>query len=130
MEDRKSNEQEKLGRFAYGGLQRVIHEKARLSIMASLATHDGGLVFNELKELCSLTDGNLSRHLQLLQEAELVEVWKGSRGNRPQTLVRLTTDGRKRFHEYINELEKVVSDAVRSAPKTTLGKLTEGLSGG
>ena len=100
------------GRFAYAGLERVIHEKARLSILASLAAHPAGLLFNDLKALCSLTDGNLSRQLQVLQEAGFVEVWKGFRNKRPQTLCRLSPDGRKRFVEYINTLESVVSDAV------------------
>ena len=100
------------GRFAYEGLERVIHEKARLGILASLIAHPDGLVFNDLKDLCSLTDGNLSRHLQMLQEARLVEVWKGTRKNRPQTLVRLTETGRKRFQEYIAVLENVVADAI------------------
>ena len=103
------------GRFAYEGLARVIHEKARLSILASLATHPRGLLFNDLKALCSLTDGNLSRQLQVLQEAGFVEVWKGFNNKRPQTLCRLTGDGRKRFIEYINTLESVVSDAMTSA---------------
>ena len=110
------------GRFAYGGLEKLFHEKARLSIMSSLATHREGLLFNDLKELCSLTDGNLSRHLQLLQESALVEVWKGSKGNRPQTLVRLTNDGRRRFLEYVTELERVIADALHPSsahvPKT------------
>jgi DNA-binding MarR family transcriptional regulator len=100
------------GRFAYEGLERVIHEKARLGILASLIAHPDGLVFNDLKDLCSLTDGNLSRHLQMLQEARLVEVWKGTRKNRPQTLVRLTETGRRRFQEYIAVLENVVADAI------------------
>src|ERR1700722_9354630 len=56
------------GRFAYDGLERVIHEKARLSVLSSLAAHPDGLLFNELKALCSLTDGNLSRQIQVLQE--------------------------------------------------------------
>ena len=103
------------GRFAYEGLERVIHEKARLSIMASLASHRDGLLFSDLKELCALTDGNLSRHLQLLTESKLVEVWKGYKNNRPQTLCRLTADGRKRFVEYITTLENVVSDAMAAA---------------
>jgi DNA-binding MarR family transcriptional regulator len=103
------------GRFAYEGLERVIHEKARLSIMSSLATHPEGLLFNDLKDLCSLTDGNLSRHMQLLQESKLVEVWKGFKNNRPQTLVRLTEAGRKRFLEYVQELEHVVADALAAA---------------
>jgi DNA-binding MarR family transcriptional regulator len=101
------------GRFAYGGLERVIHEKARLGIMASLVAHPDGLIFNDLKDLCSLTDGNLSRHLQLLEESSLIEVWKGTRRNRPQTLVRLTDTGRKRFQEYLTVLESVVADAAQ-----------------
>jgi DNA-binding HxlR family transcriptional regulator len=103
------------GRFAYEGLERVIHEKARLSILASLASHVEGLLFNDLKALCALTDGNLSRQLQVLQEAGFVEVWKGFKNKRPQTLCRLTPDGRKRFIEYINTLESVVSDAAAAA---------------
>ena len=100
------------GRFAYEGLQRVIHEKARLSILSSLATHPEGLVFNDLKRLCSLTDGNLSRQIQLLQETGLVEVWKGMKKNRPQTLCRLTEQGKGKFLEYIRVLERVVADAM------------------
>jgi DNA-binding MarR family transcriptional regulator len=103
------------GRFAYDGLERVIHEKARLGILASLVAHPDGLVFKDLKDLCSLTDGNLSRHLQLLQESSLVEVWKGTKKKRPQTLVRLTAAGNKRFQEYIAVLESVVADAARAA---------------
>ena len=55
------------GRFAYDGLDRVIHEKARLSVLTSLVAHPKGLVFGDLKQLCALTDGNLSRHLQVLR---------------------------------------------------------------
>ena len=60
------------GRFAYEGLDRAIHEKARLGILTSLIAHPEGLLFNDLKELCSLTDGNLNRHLAVLEEAKLV----------------------------------------------------------
>jgi DNA-binding MarR family transcriptional regulator len=108
-------EEKTSGRFAYEGLERVIHEKARLGILASLVAHPDGLVFNDLKDLCSLTDGNLSRHLQMLQESGLVEVWKGTKKNRPQTLVRLTDTGRKRFTEYITVLESVVADAMTAS---------------
>jgi DNA-binding MarR family transcriptional regulator len=108
-------EPREVGRFAYDGLERLIHEKARLSILASLASHAQGLLFNDLKKLCSLTDGNLSRQLQVLQEAGFVEVWKGFKNKRPQTLCRLTPGGRKRFVEYITTLENVVSDALAAA---------------
>lgn len=103
------------GRFAYDGLDRLLHEKARLGLLTALATHPHGLLFNDLKALCRLTDGNLSRHLSHLQDAGLVEVWKGRKGKRPQTLVRLTDDGRKRFLDYLRVLEAVVADALRAA---------------
>jgi DNA-binding transcriptional ArsR family regulator len=113
------------GRFAYEGLERLIHEKARLSILSSLAAHPDGLLFTELKSLCSLTDGNLSRQIQLLQETGFVEVWKGFRKKRPQTLCRLSDTGRARFLEYIQTLQTVITDAGRkpsrrpsSIPKT------------
>lgn len=105
------------GRFAYDGLERVFHEKARLGIMTSLVSHPKGLVFADLKELCALTDGNLSRHLQVLHEAGFVEVWKGFQRNRPQTLCRLTDEGRRRFLEYITVLENVVADALAAAKR-------------
>ncbi len=99
------------GRFSYAGLDRVLHEKARLGILASLAANTGGLLFNDLKQVCSLTDGNLSRHLAVLSDAGLVDIWKGTTGPRPQTMYRLTAVGRDRFAEYISVLEKVVADA-------------------
>lgn len=113
------------GRFAYD-LDRVIHEKARLSIITSLASHAQGLAFNDLKELCTLTDGNLSRHLQILQEAGFVRVHKGYQNNRPQTVCQLTGEGRKKFLEYVAVLEGVVEDALAAhetpAPKQVLSK--------
>ncbi len=118
------------GRFAYNGLERVIHERARLSIMTSLIAHPHGLLFSDLKDFCALTDGNLSRHIDVLKEAGLIEVWKGLKNNRPQTLCRLSDVGRQRFTEYINVLENVVSDAVNSeaAERAADKTITEGWS--
>jgi DNA-binding transcriptional ArsR family regulator len=93
----------------------VIHEKARLGLMTSLMAHPKGLAFADLKQLCGLTDGNLSRHLQVLQEAGLVEVTKGYEGNRPHTTCRLTKTGRRRFLDYLAVLEGLVRDAARAA---------------
>jgi DNA-binding transcriptional ArsR family regulator len=106
------------GRFAYDGLDRALHEKARLGILTSLVAHPDGLKFGELRSLCALTDGNLSRHLDVLKEAGLVDLWKGFEGRRPQTIVRLTIDGRKRFVSYLEELERVVRDALPKAEKS------------
>jgi DNA-binding MarR family transcriptional regulator len=124
MASKKQRHADVPGRFAYEGLDRVIHEKSRLSIITSLATHPQGLVFNDLKELCSLTDGNLSRHLQLLNEAGVVQIWKGFKDNRPQTLCQLTSEGRRRFLEYVNVLENVVTDALGACQQPAAPKLS------
>jgi len=106
---------EQAGRFAYDGLDRVIHEKARLSVLTSLAAHPKGLVFNSLKQMCGLTDGNLSRHLSVLEEAGLIAIEKGYDHNRPQTICRITAQGRQRYLNYLKVLEQVVRDAASAA---------------
>jgi DNA-binding MarR family transcriptional regulator len=102
-------------RFAYDGLDRVIHERARLSVLTSLVTHPKGLSFSELKGYCALTDGNLNRHLQVLEEAKLVSVAKRHDNNRPQTLCKITSLGRRRYLEYLEVLEQVILDGTRSS---------------
>jgi len=106
------------GRFAYEGLDRLLHERARLGILTTLATRPEGVIFSDLKELCALTDGNLCRHLQVLHENGVVEIWKRHDGSRPQTLCRLSREGRKRFLAYVSVLEEVVRDAERAAKST------------
>lgn len=100
--------------FAFQGLDRVLHEKARLGILTSLADHPKGLSFTELRELCGLTDGNLSRHVQILEEAGLVRVTKGFEGRRPLTTCQLTDQGRERFSDYLGVLEQVLRSARRN----------------
>ena len=107
------------GRFAYEGLDRVIHEKARLSVLTSLVAHPKGLVFGELKQMCGLTDGNLSRHLAVLEEAGLIDIEKGYDHNRPQTVCRITPEGRSRYLDYLTVLEQVVRDAAAAGAGST-----------
>jgi len=107
MKSRSSKE----GRFAYKGLDRVIHERARLSVLTSLVTNPKGLTFNDLKQLCSLTDGNLSRHLSVLERSKMIEIVKQQEQNRPQTLCRITASGRNRYLTYLSTLERVIQDA-------------------
>jgi DNA-binding MarR family transcriptional regulator len=113
--------QTEAGQYAYEGLDRVIHERARLGVLTSLVAHPRGLAFGELRRLCQLTDGNLSRHLQVLQEAGLVEVIKSFEHNRPQTVCSITPAGRARYLDYLAVLEQVVRDAaaaVQAEPST------------
>lgn len=97
--------------FAYEGLDRVIHERARLSVLTSLMTHPKGLSFVVLKQCCALTDGNLARHLQVLEEEGMVHLTKEADGGRTQTTARVTAVGRRRYLEYLTVLEQVVRDA-------------------
>jgi DNA-binding MarR family transcriptional regulator len=116
------------GRFAYEGLDRVIHERARLSVLTSLITNPRGLTFSDLKQLCSLTDGNLSRHLRVLEKGNMVEIVKGHDRNRPQTLCRITAAGRKRYLHYLATLEQVVKDAAEVSKSEPALILVRGLS--
>ncbi len=110
-------------RFAYQGLDRVIHEKARLSLLTSLMTHPKGLRFGDLKQLCGLTDGNLNRHLQVLETAKLVRISKELDRARVQTSCQITALGRRRYLEYLAVLERVILDA---AAATKLHGVTDG----
>jgi len=109
-------------RFAYDGLDRVIHERARLSLLTSLMTHPKGLSFSELKEYCALTDGNLNRHLQVLEDAKLVTVVKRHDNHRPQTLCKITSLGRRRYLEYLEVLEQVIGDGSRAGEPDSVGR--------
>ncbi len=109
-------------RYAYDGLDRVIHERARLSLLTSLATHSKGLSFGELKRLCALTDGNLSRHLQVLEEAKLVSISKNIDQKRPQTSCRITALGRKKYVDYLVVLEQVLTDAEAAVGSESAGR--------
>lgn len=107
--DKKNNKES--GLYAYDGLERIMHEKARIGILVSLFTNVNGYNFNRLKKLCNLTDGNLSRHIKVLKESNLIEVEKGYKNNKPITICKLTELGRKKFKCYIQELENVIKDA-------------------
>jgi DNA-binding transcriptional ArsR family regulator len=114
--------------FAYEGLDRVLHERARLGILTSLVAHPKGLVFGSLKQMCGLTDGNLSRHLAVLEEEGVVELIKSFPNNRPQTLCKITARGRRRYLDYLQVLEQVVRDAgeaMKSARTPSDGRLSE-----
>lgn len=125
MTDNHQSARDDRGRYSYDGLDRVIHEKARLGILTSLVSQPKGLLFPDLKQLCALTDGNLSRHLQVLSDAGLLEIWKRFHKNRPQTLCKLTDTGRRRFLDYLAELERVVADAALDKAKESKAKQSQ-----
>jgi DNA-binding MarR family transcriptional regulator len=124
----KTKPQDSEGRFAYEGLDRVIHERARLSVLTSLVTNPKGLAFGDLKQLCALTDGNLSRHLRVLERAKMVEIVKKHDRNRPLTICRITEPGRKRYLEYLSTLEQVVRDVAKVTNEKAASSLLRNLT--
>jgi predicted ArsR family transcriptional regulator len=100
--------------FAFTGLDRIFHERGRLAICSALVANSDGLSFTQLQEACELTDGNLNRHLHALAELGIVDMVRIKGKGRPQTIVRITSDGRSRFLDYIDELESVVREVQRS----------------
>ncbi len=84
-------------------IDRLVHEPARLKILAYLSLLDSA-DFTFLVSRLGLTMGNLSAHISKLQEAGYIEVDKGYKGNRPQTLISLSEKGSQAFQTYRNQM--------------------------
>ena len=91
----------------FEAIDKVIHEKARLSIMTLLATH-GEWSFQDLKAELTMSDGNLITHLRKLTESEYVLETRDDSSTRPRTTYALTKLGKKAFKGYIAVLEAIV----------------------
>jgi DNA-binding transcriptional ArsR family regulator len=90
------------------GIDKLIHERARLGIMSSLAAA-GPMTFSELKGTLGMTDGNLSVHARVLEEAGYVRIEKRFVGRKPQTTLSLSEKGARAFKDYVAYLERIVS---------------------
>ena len=88
-------------------LDPLLHERGRLAIVSALAAAPR-LTFTELRDTLEMTDGNLSVHLQKLEEKGYVTITKQFVGRRPQTSCLLTDAGRKAFKRYLDHLEAIV----------------------
>jgi DNA-binding transcriptional ArsR family regulator len=88
-------------------LDPLLHERGRLAIVSALAA-GGRMTFTELRDALAMTDGNLSIHLQKLEEKGYVEIDKRFVGRRPQTSCQLTRAGRSAFTRYLDHLEAIV----------------------
>lgn len=88
-------------------IDRIIHEPARLMILALLYVVESG-DFTFLLRQTGLTWGNLSSHLSKLEEAGYVEIEKEFRGKKPHTMLHLTEAGRSAFREYRQSMKQVL----------------------
>lgn len=97
------------GLTALNDVDRVLHEPSRLGIVALLYTLESAdfiFVMNQT----GLTWGNLSSHLSKLEEAGYLEIEKSFRGKRPNTVIRLTHDGRESFRQYVTRMRQLFKD--------------------
>jgi DNA-binding MarR family transcriptional regulator len=90
------------------GLDDVVHQKHRLGIL-TVTAESKRVEFGYLRDALGLTAGNLSRHITVLEEAELVQVEKGYDGKRPKTWVSITADGKKALDLEIAALRALIS---------------------
>ncbi len=98
------------------GLDRLIHEPARMSILTALSTvKRADFVF--LQRVTGLTVGNLSSHIAKLDEAGLVSVEKQFVNKRPNTLVEITLQGREAIEKHWKQLEALRKSAQEWKPE-------------
>lgn len=100
----------------FESLEKIFHEPNRLAIMSAVCAADKGLTFTELKDTCNLTDGNLNRHLKVLDDAGVIRIDKKFVNAKPRTTVLLSKKGLEKFSEYLAALGEALNQARRSIP--------------
>jgi DNA-binding MarR family transcriptional regulator len=88
-------------------LNKIFDSRIRLGIMSALMVN-AEVNFNELKELLSITDGNLASHLKTLEESGYVKIQKGFIGRKTNTTYSVTKAGEKAFKTHLTALEKMI----------------------
>ena len=92
------------------GIDKIIHEQARLRIITFLAASDQSRVsFNQVQEKLGFSSGNLSVQLRKLAEAGYVQIEKTFKDNKPFTTVSITADGTQALQEYVKEMENIIN---------------------
>lgn len=93
----------------FSEIDRVVHEPARLMLMAVLYVIDSA-DFTFLMNLTGISWGNLSAHMSKLEETGYLEVEKSFKGKRPNTMLRLTPEGRAAFQAYRRKMKQLLDD--------------------
>ncbi|WP_336034511.1 transcriptional regulator [Halobacterium yunchengense] len=88
-------------------LDKLVHQPTRLELFAYLYRH-GESSFTDLTEDLELTEGNLSSHLQRMEDAGAVRIEKEFVDKRPRTTAALTDDGREMFEEHVQQLQGLI----------------------
>ncbi|MFD9287504.1 transcriptional regulator [Streptomyces sp. NPDC060030] len=103
-------------------LDDTVHQRVRLGVLA-IAREADRVEFGFLKKHLAVTDGNLSRHLRVLEESELILLEKGYAGRRPRTWISLTREGAQALEAELSALRALVLrlESPHAAPPGTLG---------
>ncbi len=113
----------------YKKLKSTFHNPNRLAIMSTLCTSTvRGVSFREMKELCSMTDGNLNRHLRVLEEAEMITVTKTFVKRIPRTTVYISDKGVEYFNSYLESLAEVLIRAKQAVAPVAKARTLPALS--
>jgi DNA-binding MarR family transcriptional regulator len=97
------------------GLDDVVHQRVRLGILT--VAHEARRVeFSYLRDTLGVTAGNLSQHLGVLENAELIAIEKGYAGKRARTWITLTKAGRAALAEEIAHLKLLISRVEHTDP--------------
>jgi DNA-binding MarR family transcriptional regulator len=89
------------------GFDDVVHQRTRLGILAVLAEATEA-DFTYLRKVLDLTDGNLGRHLEILEGAGLITISKGYRGRRPRTWATITAEGRRALRHELASMQALM----------------------
>lgn len=93
----------------FSDINKLIHEPARLSIMAVLSACEQA-DFKYLENSTNLTAGNLSSHLSKLEKANYIDIQKSFKGKVPVTMVRITKNGMKEFNKYLKQMRAMMKN--------------------
>lgn len=88
------------------GLDRLVHEPARLAVLTALSVCRKA-DFMYLLKLTGLSRGNLSTHLTKLEAARLIRIEKKFVGRKPNTMLALTRKGRKAIESHWRALDEL-----------------------
>jgi DNA-binding MarR family transcriptional regulator len=108
----------------------IVHQRTRLGILAVLA-EAGEADFPYLRRVLALTDGNLGRHLQILEDAGLIMISKGYHRRRPRTWATITSEGRHALDHEVANMRALVRrlDSVANQPDPASGRGPSGSGG-
>ncbi|MEU0156136.1 transcriptional regulator [Micromonospora fulviviridis] len=103
--------------YPTNGLSDTVHQRHRLGIL-TIAAETERVEVAYLRDALALTPGNLSRHLAVLEEANLIQIEKGYHGRRPKTWIRITQQGQRALAAEINALRELLRRHQQSRAST------------